>query len=287
MKFNANQFRSDFCSVDSNGKKGLTELQQSEKTAKSHMRLSHYTSFETLKLILSNKNWKFNRIDKVNDRLEHLLFGEDELSHLVFVSCFSIDEVESIPMWLIYGKDNNGLRISIELNKPDFVENFLDKQGNTMAPEPNVLYRYGRLNAPCSDWSYTVTIKDIIYDIDAIKRNPIRNGSGKNEWFRLTSMAAIKRREWQYEHECRMIATLRTVRDNVEAPEIDHILVPIRFSHIKKVIITFNPWMENVTKDEIRRFVNSIPDIACKTFFEDSILTGEIKEMKCFDEKRD
>lgn len=287
MKFNANQFRSDLYSADSSGKQGLTELQQSEKTAKEHIRLFHYTSFEILKLILSNKNWKFNRIDNVNDRLEHILFGEDELAHLVFVSCFSTDEVESIPMWAIYGKDNNGLRVSIELDKSNFVENFLDKQGNISVLESNALYRYGKLNAPCSDWSYTVTIKDIIYDIDAIKRNPIRNGSGNNEWFRLTAMAAIKRREWQYEHECRMIATLRTVRDNVEAPEIDHILVPIQFNHIKKVIITFNPWMENSTKNEIKEFVNSIPDITYKTSFEDSILTGEIKEMKCSNEKRD
>ena len=280
MRFNANQFRHHYCAIDDNGNHILTELQEAEKSAKERTVLHHYTSFETLKLIFGNCNLKFNRIDRVNDRLEHLMFGEEELSHLVFVSCFSTDEVESIPMWAIYGKDNNGLRISIELNKQGFIENLLDRQGETVVPDSKELYRYGKLNAPNNDWWYTINIKDVIYDIDAIKRNPIRYGSGSNQWFNLTAMAAIKRKEWKYEHECRMIATLRTTHDAVEAPEINYILVPIQFNGIKKVTITFNPWMENGTKDQIKKFMSSISDISDKTYFEDSILTGEIIELK-------
>ena len=41
--------------------------------------------------------------------MERNIFGEDELYQLVFVSCFSTEKVESIPMWSIYGKDENGL----------------------------------------------------------------------------------------------------------------------------------------------------------------------------------
>lgn len=280
MRFNANQFRFDYCSIDESGHHALTELQKAERSALSHTILFHYTSFETLKLIFGNRNLKFNRIDHVNDRLEHIMFGEDELSHLVFVSCFSTDEVESIPMWEIYGKDNNGLRISLELNKPGFVDNLLDRQGETEVPGSEELYRFGKLNAPNRDWMYTVSMKDIIYDINAIERNPIRYGSGSNQWFNLTAMAAIKRREWKYENECRMIATLRTTRDDVVAPDIDYILVPIQFNSIEKVTITFNPWMENGTKDQIKKFMSTLPDISEKTYFEDSILTGEIIELK-------
>ena len=280
MKFNANQFLLDNYTIDDNGNHTLTELQEAERSAYAHTTLFHYTSFDTLKLIFGNRNLKFNRIDQVNDRLDHIMFGEEELSHLVFVSCFSTDEIESIPMWGIYGKDKNGLRISIELNKQGFIENLLDLQGETVLPDSTELYRYGKPNAPNSDWWYTVNIKDIIYDYDTIKRNPIRLGGGSNQKFRLTAMAAIKRREWKYEHECRMIATLRTTHNNVEAPDINYILVPIQFNGIKKVTITFNPWMEDSTKDQIKKFMSSISDISDRTYFEDSILTGEIRELK-------
>lgn len=289
MKFSAKQFWFEYC-YSSDGKETLTELQIYQKQARERTILFHYTSFETLRLILKNKNLKFNRIDKVNDRMEHRLFGDDELSHLVFVSCFSTDEMESIPMWDIYGKDKNGLRISFELDEPDFVEKLLDRQGDTGIPsyekgektyKNDELFRYGKLNAPCLDWSYDVRIQDIIYDIDSRERNPIRIGSGDDQKFNLTAMAAIKRREWQYEHECRMIATLRTCRDNVEAPDIDHILVPITFEHIKKLTITFNPWMEDSTKHEIRDCVGSISELRkVDVSFCDSILTGEVKEFK-------
>ena len=239
--------------IDDTGNQSQTELQKSEKSANDRTILFHYTTFDALRHILSDRNLRFNRIDKVNDLMERNIFGEDDLYQLVFVSCFSTEKIESIPMWSIYGKDKHGLRISFELDKAGFVQNLLDKQGKTITSSDYPLTRHGKMNSPCPEWLYTVNMKDIIYDIDAIKRNPIRYREGNNQMFNLTSMAAIKRKEWEYEHECRMIATLQTVRDNVEAPDIDYILVPIKFDHIKKLEITFNPWMEQHTKEEIKQ----------------------------------
>ena len=279
MKFNANQFICEHCKMDDTGRRLLTELQGSEKTADKRTILFHYTSFDALRHILSDKKLKFNRIDKVNDLMEPTIFGEDELYQLVFVSCFSTEKIESIPMWSIYGKGENGLRISIELDKPGFVQNLIDKQGCTIVSGDYPLTQYGNVNASCTDWLYTVNMKDIIYDINATKRNPIRYKEGNNQMFNLTAMAAIKRKEWEYEHECRMIATLRTVRDNVEVPDISDILVPIKFDHIKKLEITFNPWMEECIKEKIKQFVCSVSGFSKEQIcFQDSILTGEIKE---------
>lgn len=281
MTFNANQFRLEYGRIGANNSLQATELQESEKSACNRSILYHYTSFDALKKILTNKSLKFNRIDRVNDRLEHSVFGEDELSKLVFVSCFSTEQIESIPMWSIYGKNKNGIRLTIELDKPKFIDSFLHKQGKTIVPNSSeeILCWYGKNNMPCVDWYYTVNMKDVVYDIDAVKRNPIKYGDGDDVWFNLTAMASIKRVEWQYEHECRMIATLRTSRDNVSAPDIDYILVPIKFDNIKKLSIIFNPWMDTDTKEEIKRFINSIADLLTNTFFEDSILTEEITKI--------
>ncbi len=281
--FRASQFILDYCTINDYGKQAPTELQKSEISARAHNTLFHYTSFEALKKILSNKCLKFNRIDKVNDRMEAKVLKEAELAHLVFVSCFTVNEIESIPMWSIYGKNKNGIRLSIELKNSNFAENLIDKQGDTtVSPEGIELHRYEKIGRPCTDWSYTINIKDIIYDVDAVKRNPIRTGLGDNERFNLTAMAAIKRREWNYEHECRMIATLRTVRDNVVSPDITYILVPIKFDNIKKLQITFNPWMDASQKEEVKRFITSINELNTKALsFENSILTGEIIDFSC------
>lgn len=276
MKYNADQFMLDFYKED-NGEYRHTELQKAECSAMNRTILFHYTSADTLERILRNKNLRFNRIDKVNDRLEHRLFQDAELCRLVFVSCFSIDKMESIPMWDIYGKNSDGLRIAFELDKPGFVQNMIDKQGDTITSPEYELYMYGKANAPNMDWTYTICMKDIIYDISAQERNPIRYVSGDTVIFNLTPMAAIKRKEWQYEHECRMITTLRTARDNVEAPNIDSIFVPITFEHIKSLTITFNPWMGDDVKCKVRNIVSDVPELFNKTSFVNSVLTGEIE----------
>ncbi len=66
-----------------------------KKEAYERNKLWHYTSFENLKKILKDKKLKFNRIDKVNDRLESKIFGDDKLSHLVYISCFSKQNVKA------------------------------------------------------------------------------------------------------------------------------------------------------------------------------------------------
>ena len=77
----------------------------------------------------------------------------------------------------------------------------------------------------------------------------------------------------------RQVVLGKNVQDNVEAPDIDYILVPIKFDHIKKLEITFNPWMEQHTTEEIKQFVYSISGFSKgQICFQNSILTGEIGE---------
>lgn len=281
MLFYRDQFRYEYCEIYDDGKRGMTELQRSEEVAKKRAILSHYTSYEALKCILSQRNLKFNRIDNVNDRMESNVFGEHELSRLVFVSCFTNSEIESIPMWSIYGKDQNGLRLSLELEKSNFTENFLGKPFGALAHKPGHSGEFIKMIELYSDWIPTATMKDIVYDIDAIYRNPIRNGDADSLWFNLTAMAAIKRKEWEYEKESRLIITLSAIHDGVTAPLEDYILVPIKFDCIKKLVVTFNPWMSEELKKEIEEFVISkIPELNPeKIDFKNSVLTGEIKEL--------
>lgn len=254
-------------------------LKIAEQNAYTRNFISHYTSFETLKLIFTDKTLKFNRIDQVNDKKEKNFFGNDELSNLVYVSCFTYDINESIPMWKIYGKNNNSVRISFTFNEINPMKCLLDEQGETISPTNTVIHRYEKSNIPNCDWYYTVNCKDVIYDISEIEKNPIRRKEFEtgHEIFNLSAMGAIKRKEWGYEHETRFIAYLRSTRDNVVIPDIKFLLVPIKFNYIKAITITFNPWMSDDAKVEIKQFMYSIK-FQNKVIlrFEDSILSSEI-----------
>lgn len=75
----------------------------------------HYTSIETLKLILESKKIRFNNLNAVDDELEGELFIKKSLAQLIFVSCWTTDPNESIPLWKMYAS-TRGVRIGL----PDY-----------------------------------------------------------------------------------------------------------------------------------------------------------------------
>jgi hypothetical protein len=78
--------------------------------------LYHYTSIETLGKILKFSSLRFSRLDKVNDPEEALAADLPYASTSIFVSCWSADAAESIPMWSMYGSAFQGVRIRLPYN---------------------------------------------------------------------------------------------------------------------------------------------------------------------------
>ncbi|SFB40020.1 hypothetical protein [Algoriphagus aquimarinus] len=75
----------------------------------------HYTSIDTLKLILESKKIRFNNLNAVDDELEGELFVKKSLAQLIFVSCWTTDPNENIPLWKMYAS-TRGVRIGL----PDY-----------------------------------------------------------------------------------------------------------------------------------------------------------------------
>lgn len=245
--------------------------------------LYHYTSFDVLKKIFGTKTLKFNRIDKVNDGFESRIFNEDEIAHLVYVSCFTKNEIESIPMWRIYGKDKHGLRIRFGFKNIDLRKDFIDVQKTVNCASGVQINYFKRSDSLSSDWTYSLQTKNIIYDIEQIKFNPISidcEDVPGGKLYNLSAMGAVKRREWKYEDECRIIAYLRTARDNIEIPDINYIMIPIKFDGLKSLQIMFNPWMEECVKKDVKGYISSLDELKnVDVSFENSILTNEIGEL--------
>ena len=78
------------------------------------MKIYHYTSIETLALILKNRTIRFSKLTKVDDPEEYSFFDTVNPAHYVFVSCWTRNEAESIPQWVMYGNKKHGVRIALD-----------------------------------------------------------------------------------------------------------------------------------------------------------------------------
>lgn len=78
--------------------------------------LHHYTTVNTLALILRHQTLRFTRLDQFDDVTEGSSLGLFPFGARMFASCWSAEEVESIPQWAMYGDAMKGVRLSLRLD---------------------------------------------------------------------------------------------------------------------------------------------------------------------------
>ena len=78
--------------------------------------LYHYTNLETLALILENRTIRFMPLSMVDDVQEQMTSDSSNIGDFIFVSCWTDNEVESIPMWNMYASLDTGVRIQLPVS---------------------------------------------------------------------------------------------------------------------------------------------------------------------------
>lgn len=74
-----------------------------------------YTNLNALALILKNRTIRFNRLDRVDDIEEGGIAPSGiNFCKYVFVSCWTENAEENIPLWKMYGGDSGGIRIGLD-----------------------------------------------------------------------------------------------------------------------------------------------------------------------------
>ena len=76
-------------------------------------RLYHYTTLESLALILENRTIRLMPIEGMDDLQESRTSDIQNLGKVIFASCWTDDSMESIPMWNMYASLETGVRISL------------------------------------------------------------------------------------------------------------------------------------------------------------------------------
>lgn len=198
--------------------------------------LYHYTSIDTLALIVANRTLRFSRLDAVNDPEEASACDLDGASTLVFASCWTAQERESLAMWRMYTPDMQGLRIALPNNpfagrhKPSI----MDKGGAVQRIDGEI--NINRENGGLGIRSYYVTGPNKIFYTDdkSYLNGPCLVDEGDRWTVQLHDLGMVKNSYWAFEEEWRY-KILATFSEGILSepraashPALDLIALPVR-----------------------------------------------------------
>jgi len=224
-------------------------IDENRKEFEKFSKLYHYTTLETLDKILESKALMFNRNDKVNDMVEHSRSFEAGFNY--YVTCFTHDTKESIPLWYLYAK-KKGVRVGFRSkdlfkNKMYFFYNGKKRyfshevrgyDGDT--PIFNYIFNIGdaviEIGKPLAT--------KVIYDDEIIELNHTQKYGGGSISISTTNvyqLAAVKGTAWEYECESRYF-----LLTNGSYKFIDSVFVELEDDVLNDLEIVFSPfYLEN------------------------------------------
>ncbi len=174
--------------------------------------LYHYTSIQTLALILSSKKIRFNRLDKVDDLQEAESADLENLGRLFFVSCWSESAEENIPLWSMYTPNMAGIRIKLpsEMFKRFVIEpqtdGFLHVVDHIESPLPYKRMITDQYLVSPTIYNSSQFLKKVTYTGDKKLLCPIlAEPHGEGFSYDLGEFGKYKRPEWRFQSEWRFI----------------------------------------------------------------------------------
>lgn len=176
------------------------------------MKIYHYTSIDTLALIIKNQNIRFNRLDFVDDR-EEALYGSGptniNLGQYTFVSCWTRDSKENLALWNMYTK-NKGVRIGLDedmfvtYNVNEHFESFFNNTFDVIG------------NAMVSPYTNESKLYDVVYvdNVEEHMKNMVERIGETGAWIKTDKMGLFKKDEWSFQKECRFKINVNPINPN-------------------------------------------------------------------------
>jgi len=179
-------------------------------------KIFHYTSIESLAMILSTGRLRFARLDTVDDITEARTHSGIPFGKYFFVSCWTQEEDDNIAQWKMYGGDMEGIRI--EFPAYPFKDARLEPHGSMKAQGD----MYGPI--PTSEWfghNYMIIPPvvgnttfagpvDYVDDVAERYNRAIKYGKGSNgqdtlSIDKLYDLPRLKSRVWGFQSEYRFV----------------------------------------------------------------------------------
>ena len=209
-------------------------------------RLFQYTSLGVLSLILQNKTIRFNSLENLDDLEESSLQFCDDNPPVTYVSCWTSIVEESIPMWKLYTKMTDGIRIELPIGpfkdprtqNGNCVPGSYDYRAAKWIPvlppsrvDPELVYMAQpySLNHPNRViYRDDLTASEIVAS-EASGQNAVVTHNG--------AIARFKRNNWDFQQEFRYIVILQRARNNIPLkPYYDADLDDAAISNMKIIV---------------------------------------------------
>lgn len=247
--------------------------------------LYHYTSINTLALILKSQSINFGRLDVVNDKREGSSSDFGSFAHYIFISCWTETSEENLALWNMYTHKMRGVRIELPL--PFFNTHKINEKYNSIIPQKETVNNEKAIFVvPHNDMLYKMTYTD-----DDSALNPeIIVKAGEFSGYDLNKIAVCKKSMWSIENEwrCRLNIfsfdksgptnkSVMDFADYVEAripPSISSYLIKIDNAAFSKMRIRLGPRLEKGDHEIVEALVRTFnPD----AIIEISSLVNEIR----------
>lgn len=183
--------------------------------------LYHYTSIEILALILKNRTIRFNSLDKMDDLQEQQTADVKNIGQFCYISSWTDDSTESIPMWNMYASLNRGVRIKLRKNPFKIYNNTADDLSKVvnMSVEDNSggkplqsiiplteMFSKGFFAAQAMNGQLLCKVE---YTDDTAKLYPnILNEDGDHFTLALGELGKYKNLHWDFQSEWRYILNI-------------------------------------------------------------------------------
>lgn len=207
--------------------------------------VSHYTSISVLFKILRNHEYRLNRIDHVNDKVEGQRLSFKDEYERTFISCFSTRKKEFLPMWKLYTQKGLGVFLRFKFREGYSLDSLFYKEAYDMPGRPEDCRTFSVF--PGGDnWYIKFNANKVSYLHSKSTRHPVEMKIEGEQYSIPNHFALDKGAEWSYEKEVRIIAvvyeTLRNREDDF--PDIHSLYAPINFDCIDELTIIFDPWTD-------------------------------------------
>lgn len=264
--------------------------------------LYHYTSVDSLAMILSTRRLRLNSLQRVDDLQEQKSLDIVGLGKYVFVSCWTEECEEQLPMWKMYSNFESGVRIKLQRypfkEKENLPEDLRDATGEHV--EGNAEGRYPRSLITVADMARMKVIstglvqqRNILFKVDYTSETDkllpqIIERNDERVKLALDKMGKYKNVGWKFQKEWRYILYLypldinnptevlhpekmmyRMMNDEANMP-FDHIDLELDEDAFSNMEITLSPKISNgnrlIVNDLVAKY-NPKADVSESIFY--------------------
>ncbi|SIT98760.1 Protein of unknown function [Epilithonimonas bovis DSM 19482] len=224
----------------------------------------HYTSLDTLAIILKNKNIRFNSLKNVDDVNETEFSDENNinLSSHTLISCWTKNEEENLAFWNMYTPNMQGVRIKLPRDIFE-VYNFKTTNDFYVRENQNIMNSLVPESECFNDKYWILPFKNHFLEVEytddeSFLKPKLFNLDGEQYKFETGIIGKYKSRIWEFQKEVRfkliVLPTqdlnnnrinpfndfVRIMYENIPAP-IENYYLPIKQNAFEKMEITLGP----------------------------------------------